>query len=131
MEKVTTATSRFEELTKRKVDTLEEVTLKRVLYGEDGMMDVPAKFTKFNERDDTHVIFAYAYADLMSGVPSPLKDLMSASQEYVRIFMARTETEEKDGESAYSRVLAHLPSCRRAFLRPEVQKALNDFFASV
>lgn len=106
----------------------EKVLLKNVLFGKDGREDIEVEVVPFNPYDDKHTEFAFAYIDLISGMPSHLKNMSDVSRGYVRIFMVHKEGDEKFENSRYSKVLGDTRACRTLFNLPNITQTLHDFF---
>ncbi len=109
------------------VNNLEKVELKKVLTA-DGEKDITVEIVKFNRRNDDHVDFALALADMYGGLPSPFKTLTDAAVRSVELFVAHKEEEAKDPASDFSLVHNDKRAARILFNTDSLQKDLNDFF---
>ena len=105
------------------------IVLKNVLTPE-GERDITADVVPFSRRNDAHVDFAYAYADMMGRMPSRFGNLTDVSRGYVELFMVHKEDDAKNSESDYSCVLSDVRACRTLFHQEDAQKSFHGFFAN-
>lgn len=105
----------------------EKVELKKVLCG--GIeKDLTVEIVPFNRRNDDHVDFALATADLLGRMPSEFRSITDAARRCAELFIVHTEAQANDATSDYSYVLNDKRACRVLFNTPSIQKSLNDFF---
>lgn len=110
------------------VETL-KVELKNVLTP-DSKRDIEVELIAFSRRDDEHVEFALAYADMLGGMPSRFRNPTDAALDLVRVFMAHKEDDANDPNSDYSCVYNDKLAARVLLNNIKVQKQINDFFAN-
>lgn len=104
-----------------------KITLKNVKT-EIGSKDITVEVVPFNERNDSHVEFAFGVSDMMGRLPSPYSNVNDAARAYVELFMVHKEEELNNPVSNVSLVRADLRASRTLFHDPGFQKELRDFF---
>lgn len=114
---------------KTKDFAFEKVTLKNVLTPE-GEKDIEVQIVPFNRRNDDHVDFAFACADMYGHQPSEFKNVSEASRRFVSLFMVHKDEDTSNPNSDYACVLSDLRACRTLYHTPSFQKQLQDFFVN-
>lgn len=104
-----------------------KMELKNVLTP-DGERNITVQIVPFNRRNDAHVEFAFAYGDMCGRAPSEFRNMSDAAKRFAELFIVHKADDLKDANSDISCVLHDVRACRTAFLNPDVQKQLNDFF---
>lgn len=106
---------------------MEKITLKKVLTA-DGEKDITVEVVPFNRRNDDHVDFALAAADMYGRMPSEFRNVTDAAIRCVELFMVHKEADAANPESDYALVHADKRAARTLFNHPAIQKGLSDFF---
>lgn len=117
-------------VSKNKKVSKETVELKNVIT-EDGKEDLTVEVVTFNERNDTHVDFAFSYSDMALKAPSEFANITEASLAYVENFMVHKADDVKDKNSAFYKVMHDKRAARTLFHSVGIQQALRDFFDGV
>lgn len=108
---------------------LQEIELKNVLVkATRSEENIKVKVVPFDRYNDKHVEFAYSYSDMLYRAPSPFKNVDDAAREYVKVFVAHTEADEKDEKTTFSKVLNDSRARRTLFNQDAIMSALSDFF---
>lgn len=107
---------------------LEKVVLKNVVMNDGTLKDIEIELVPFSYRNDSHVDFAFAYADMLGRIPSPFSSVSDAAVRAVELFMVHKEEEAKDPNSLYSAVHKDKRAARTVLGTASLQKALGDFF---
>ena len=104
-----------------------KVELQNVLCAE-GTRNITVEVVPFNRRNNDHVEFAFAVADMVGRMPSPFATMSDAAKRYVELFMVHKEEDANNADSDFSCVYNDLRACRILYNTPEFQKQLADFF---
>lgn len=107
---------------------LEKMTLKNVLCEDGTQKNVTVEIVPFNRRNDEHVDFAFAYSDMLGGLPSPFKSMSDVAVRAVELFMVHKEDDAFNTSSDYFIVRKDKRAARTLFGNPILQKAVFDFF---
>lgn len=94
----------------------------------DGDKNIIVELVPFDRRNDDHVEFAFNYADMASGAPSPFKTENDAARRFVELFVVHKEADLLNEKSDVSCVRHDLRAARTALHDVDMQKALRDFF---
>lgn len=106
-----------------------KVTLRNVMSNH-ATEDIEVEVMPFDQFNEDHVDFAYKYSDMLFRAPSPFSNISDASKAYVLLFVVHTKDSENDPNSKISKVLGDTRASRTLLMRPEIQAALDTFFAN-
>lgn len=113
--------------TKEKALATTSVDLRNVIMA-DGTKDIRVELVPFNCRNNEHVEFAFAVADMMGRMPSPFATVNDAAKRFVELFMVHKAEDANDPTSDYALVYDDLRACRTLYNNATHQKQLFDFF---
>lgn len=106
---------------------LEKLELRNVLTS-NGDANIVVELVPFNRRNDDHVDFALAYADMLGRMPSEFRNMSDAAVRAVELFVVHKEEDANNAESDFSYVRADKRAARTVLNSMALQKALADFF---
>ncbi len=106
-----------------------KVQLRNVMFNR-STEDIEVEVVPFDQFNEDHVDFAYKYSDMLFRAPSAFRDISDASKAYAMLFVVHTKESENDPDSKISKVLGDTRACRTLLMRPEIQAALDTFFAN-
>lgn len=108
---------------------MKSITLKNVAHG-DSVSDVTVQVVPFSTRNNAHVEFAFAYADMLSRAPSTFANLNDAAFGYVKLFVVHKEEDSANPDCPYYHISRDIRAARTLLNDETIQKALNDFFVN-
>lgn len=111
------------------MSNFEKVELRNVLTPS-GERNITVEIVPFNRRNDEHVDFAFAVADMYGRMPSVFSNASEAARRFVELFVVHKADDLKDPESDISCVLNDVRACRIAFFNTKSQQEFNDFFGN-
>lgn len=110
------------------MSTFEKLELKNVLMQDGSSKNITVEIIPFNRRDDAHVDFAFAYADMLGRMPSPFSTATDAALRAVELFVVHKEAEAKNPESDFYAVAHDKRAARLVLNAPGLQDSLGAFF---